>query len=151
MGQKTGMSKKGNRVMTIEMATARVAACLHHHYQLPRYLPRATPNAPEVELGQTTDEWAELAILHIAVRPSIPPSNPRRATRRQPRRALLDVVLRNVGREGRVEFGLEEGEEEVEEVDPAFLSRERGQREERDERTRGRSRRCSMLVPRGSG
>lgn len=83
-----------------------------------------------MELGKTADEGAELSILHVAVRPSVAPSDPRRVARRQSRCALFDVILRDVGCEGGVELGLEEGEEEVEEVDSAFVLRVSGDKED---------------------
>lgn len=55
---------------------------------------------PELELGQSADEGAELLVLLGGERPD---------------RAVLHVVVH--GLVGRVELGLQEGEEQVEQVD----------------------------------
>lgn len=60
-------------------------------------------DAPELELGKPPDERPKLFGLARALR--------------QARCALFDLVLGNVHLERGVELGLEEGEEEVEEVD----------------------------------
>lgn len=110
MGQKTGTSKTGMHDAMIEKVTALVAEYLpprHACQSQARTRAGESASAPELELWQPADEGAELAVVDVAL------------TRGEPRCALFCVRLCEVGLERRVEFGRQEGEEEVEEVDAA--------------------------------
>lgn len=67
---------------------------------------RTRGGEPELEFAQTTDERSELLIVILGMRSSLGQS-----------RAFFKLGRGRVSGKGRVEFGLEEGQEEVEKVD----------------------------------
>ena len=103
MGQKTGMSKMGNRVAIIDKMMACVDAYLpvasEHRRQVRerRAHRERARDGPELELGQTADERPELAVLVLA-------EARRRHRGGQARRALLDLGLGDVLRQARVKL-----------------------------------------------
>jgi hypothetical protein len=136
------MSKKGKAVAMVEKTMALVAAYLRvseavlapPSARLPNSETRSR-HSPELELGQPTNEGAELAILHLSVVAARCARTRRRGgwhRGREARSALLDLGLCKVGGERWVKLGLEEAVGDTEDQLGTSLVQQREDRREEE-------------------